>query len=187
LLEQLTRTIGHTSADARFRSWGNLMLLVAPAPALVQLLLWVLLRDWPSYPVICLLVILLGASTAISSMVWQSRRRLQQVPHQFRQDVQSAMLGCLAGFFAVSIVVALMRPGHDLAEFFPVFPLCIVVLAVCVFSMGGKLGLFYAATLFYFCLALLAARAPGLGPLLLGAAVSTHLLSTGLHIRLQRQ
>jgi serine/threonine-protein kinase len=187
LLEQLTRTISHTSADARFRSWGNLMLRVAPAPALVQVLLWLLFRDWPAYPVLCLLMILLGASTAISVMVWQSPRMLREVPHPFRQDVRSVMLGCLAGFFAVSIIVALTRPGHDLSEFFQVFPLCIIVLAVCVFSMGGKLGLFYAATLFYFALALLAAWVPGIGPLLLGMTISTHLLSTGLHIRLRTE
>jgi serine/threonine protein kinase len=66
LMEQLTRTIGHSSVDARYRSWGNVQLLVAPAPVFSQLLLWVLFRDWPAYPVICLLVILLGASTGIS-------------------------------------------------------------------------------------------------------------------------
>jgi hypothetical protein len=132
-------------------------------------------------------VILLGASTAIGGMVWQSRRMLREVPHPFRQDVRSAMLGCLFGFFAVSIIVALTRPGPEPSEFFQVFPLCIVVLAICVVATGSKLGLFYAAALFYFCLALLAARAPGLGALLLGGAVSTHLLSTGLHIRLRAE
>jgi serine/threonine protein kinase len=112
-------------------------------------------------------------------------RRLREVPYPFRQDVRSAMLGCLAGFFAVSIIVTLTRPGHNLSEFLQVFPLCIVVLAICVFTMGSKLGLFYVAALFYFTLALLAAWVPGIGPLLLGATVSTHLLSIGLHIRLQ--
>jgi serine/threonine protein kinase len=187
LLEQLTRTISHTSVDERFRSWGNFVLALAPAPALAQVLLWLLFRNWPSYPVIALLVILLGASTAISVMVGRSHRMLPGVSHQFRQDVRSAMLGCLVGFFAVSLLVTVMRPGHDLAEFFQVFPLCIVVLAVSVFIVGSRLGLFYAAAVFYFALALLAAWIPSIAPLLLGLAVSTHLLSTGLHIRLRTE
>lgn len=97
------------------------------------------------------------------------------------------MLGCLAGFFAVSLIVALTRPGHDLSEFFPAFPLCIVVLAVCVFTTGSKLGLLYAASLLYFALALLATRVPSLGPLLLGMAISANLMSTGLRIRLRTE
>jgi serine/threonine-protein kinase len=183
MLEELTRTLSHSSVDARFRSWGNLHLLVSPAPVLFQLLLWLLFRDWPSYPVLCLFVILLGASAGISLQLWQSPRTLRQVPHQYRQDMRSAMVGCLAGFYAVSIIVALMRRDHDPSEFFRVFPLYIVVLAVCIFMRGSQLGLLYAATLFYFALALLAAWAPGFGPLLLGVAASTHMLSTALYIR----
>jgi serine/threonine-protein kinase len=187
LLEQLTRTISHTSADVRFRSWGNLLLAVAPVPVLAQALLWVLFRGWPSYPVLCLLVILLGAFTAISLLVWRMPRLLPDVPQAFRHDVQSVMFGCLAGFFAVSIIVALTRPGHDLSEFFPVFPLCIAVLAVCVFASGSKVGLLYAAALFYFALALLAACVPRFGPLLLGMTISMNLLFTGLHVRLRTE
>jgi serine/threonine protein kinase len=187
LLGQLTRTISHSSVDARYRSWGNVQLLVAPLPVCFQLLLWVLLRDWPSYPVLCLLVILLGASTAISLQLWQSPRTLRRVPHQFRQDMRSAMVACLAGFYMVSVIVALMRPGLDLAEFFQVFPLWIVVLAVCIFMRGSQLGLLYAATLCYFALALLAAWAPRFDPLLLGVAVSSHMLSAGLYTRFQRE
>jgi hypothetical protein len=183
LLEELAQTIGHSNVDARFQSWGGLMLLVAPAPLLSQLLLWVLFRHWPSYPVICLIVVLLGASIGISIQLWQGLRTLGQVPHQYRQDMRAALLGCLIGFFAASIIVALMRPGDDLSEFFQAFPLYLVVLAVCIFTRGSQLGLLYAGAVLYFALALLAAWWPGVSPLLLGLAVSTHLTFTGLYAR----
>jgi serine/threonine-protein kinase len=183
LLEQLTREIGHSSVDARFRAWGDLQLLVSPAPLVCQLLLRLLCRDWPSYPVLCLATILLGATTGISLQLWRGLGELRQVPHQYRQDMRAAMVGCLAGFFAVSIVGALTWPGPNLSGLLHIFPLYIVILAVCIFMRGSQLGLLYAVALFYFALALLAAWAPGIGPLLLGLAASTHLLSTGLYIR----
>jgi hypothetical protein len=132
-------------------------------------------------------VILLGASTFITLLVWKVPGMLRGVPRQLRQDVRSLMLGCLGGLFAVSTIVSLTRPGHDVSELYQAFPLCIVVLAIGVFSGGSKIGLFYAMAGLYLAFALLAAWAPSFGPLLLGTAISTHLLSTALHIRSQRE
>ena len=61
------------------------------------------------------------------------------------------------------------------------------LLAFCAFVMGSKIGLLYAATLFYAALAVLAAWLPGIGPLLFGATASVHLLSTWLYLRSRRE
>jgi serine/threonine protein kinase len=186
LPEPLIETISYPGIGSRFGTWSRALLGVALGPVTLEVLLWGLFRDKPSYPVICLVLTLLAALVGTCFVLWPGQGSPRQGPPPYRREVRSVVLGCLAGLLMVPLLVALMRPGEDLSEFFMVFPLWILLLAVSCFFGASQVGIVYLMTLFSFALAVLAAWAPSLGPLLFGLTASLHLLCAGLYLRFRR-
>jgi hypothetical protein len=149
----------------------------------VQLGLFLFFHHRPDYPVICLILTALALSVLVPFVLWRTRDVVQRAPRPFRRFLWSVMFTRSAGGLLVPILVALLRPGHDLAEFYLVFPLWIFLEGNWCFLLGSEVGGGYLLALLHYAAALLVTLAPPLSPLVLGAAVSTSLLLGGLYLR----
>jgi serine/threonine protein kinase len=184
LLEKVTRAIRFsTGPHAQLRSWGSVMLLVAPLPALIQVVLFLLFWKRPSYPLIVMLFGVLAACVLTPLVLWPLREPLRKVPRTYRRFVGSIMATRCAGWLLVPVLVALMRPGHDLSEFFLVFPLWIFLDGNFCCLEGSEAGIGYLEALIHYAAAVLAALAPTWAPLVLGVLMSGQMLVDGLILR----
>ena len=154
---------------------------------LVQLTLLLVFGDRPSYPVICLVVTSLALSGLVPLMLWRNRAALRTAPRAFRRHYWSALLTRCTGGLLVPLLVALMRPGYDPAEFFLVFPFWLFLEGNLFFLVGSDAGGGYPVALVCYTAAVCAALAPYWGPLILGALVSSGILLAGLYLRLQTE
>jgi serine/threonine-protein kinase len=186
LLDRLARALSYSGSPAAegLRSWSRLLLWAAPLPVLLQLVLFLLFADWPSYPVICISTGIVAVVIVYPLILWPMREPLRKVPRGYRRLVWSMMCTRGIGFLLIPILVALMRPGHDPAEFFLVFPLWIFLDGNYYFLAGSEAGISYPVALVFYAAAVLASLAPPLSPLAVGAAVSVSMLIDGLYLRL---
>jgi serine/threonine-protein kinase len=183
LPERLARALSYSGSPAPLRAQSSILLRAGSVPVLVQLGLLMLFHDRPDYPVICLVLTALALSVLVPLVLWRTRDVVQRAPRPFRRFLWSVMFTRSAGGLLVPILVALMRPGHDLAEFYLVFPLWMFLEGNWCFLLGSEVGGGYLLALLHYAAALLVTLAPPLSPLALGAVVSTSLLLGGLYLR----
>jgi hypothetical protein len=186
ILERVTRALTYSGSPAGslLRSYSNLLLGMAPFPVLLLLVLFLLFASWPSYPVICLSTSMVAMVVVYPFLLWPMREPLRQVPRGYRRLVWSVMVARGTGLLLVPLVVALMRPGHDLAEFFLVFPLWILLDGNYYLLLGSEGGLSYPVAVVFYAAAVLATLAPSFSPLAWGGMVTISMLTDGLYLRL---
>jgi serine/threonine-protein kinase len=183
VLEKIGRTVSYSGAPDAMRSRGSVVLAMSPLPVVLQLMLFLVFGGWPSYPVICMAVGMVAVSICIPSVFWPSRHLLRKAPRLYRRFVWSLMSSRCAGFLLVPLLVALYRPGHDLAEFYLVFLLWIYLDGNFFLMMGAYSGAGYPAALVHYAAALLIALFPRFGPLAAGAMTSAGLVLLGTYLR----
>jgi hypothetical protein len=184
LVDRLVRAISYSGSAVYLRARSTTLLLASAVPVLAQLLLFLLFRDRPIYPAICMTVVLLVLSVLVPLVVWRiTRDYLGRAPRAFRRYFLSIMFTRSAGGLLVPVMVALMRPGHDPAEFFLVFPLWMFLEGNVYILLGSEAGGGYVVGLLHYSGAVVAALVPPLGPLALGTTVSCGLLLAGLYLR----
>jgi serine/threonine-protein kinase len=183
VLERIGRTVSYSGAPDTMRSRGSLVLAMSPIPVLVQFVLFLALGGWPSYPLICLGVALPIIAVCFTLMFWPSRHLLRKAPRLYRRFVWSLMSARLAGFFLVPLLVALFRPGHDLAEFSLVFVWWIFLEGNFFLMMGAYAGAGYPAALVQYAAAILIALFPHFGALAAGVLISGGLILLGTYLR----
>jgi serine/threonine-protein kinase len=183
LFEKLVRAIAFSGAPAQLRSWGSVMLLAAPVPALIQLTLLLLFGGWPSYPLVVVLFGVLAACMLTPVVLWPLRGPLRTVPRAYRRFVGSMMATRCAGWLLVPALVALWRPGHDLSEFLLVYPLWIFLDGNFYCMEGSEAGIGYLAALVHYIAAVLGALAPTWAPLILGLLMSGQMVVDGIFLR----
>jgi serine/threonine protein kinase len=183
VLEKIGRTVSYSGAPDTMRSRGSVVLAISPIPALLQFVLFLVLGDWPSYPLICLCVALPVIAVSFTLVFWPSRHLLRKAPRPYRRFVWSLMSARLTGFLLVPLLVALFRPGHDLAEFYLVFVWWIFLEGNFFLMMGAYAGWGYPAALVNYAVAVLIALFPHFGPLVCGALVSGGLVVLGTYLR----
>jgi hypothetical protein len=183
VLEQIGRTISYSGVPDTLRSRGATVLVMSPVPVLVQLVLFLVFGGWPAYPLICLAVALPIIAVVFPLMFWPSRHLLLAAPRPYRRLVWSLLSTRCAGFFLVPLLVALFRPGHDLAEFYLIFLLWIFLDGNFFLVLGAYMGAGYPAALLHYAAAVLIALFPHFGPLVCGALVSGGLVLIGTYLR----
>jgi serine/threonine-protein kinase len=183
LLQMIGRTIRYSGAPDTMRSRGAVVLAMSPAPVLVQLFLFLIFGGWPSYPLICAVVGMTIATIFITSFFWPSRHLLRKAPRLYRRFVWSLMSARVAGFLLIPLLVALFRPGHDLAEFYLIFLLWIFLDGNFFLVMGSYAGAGYPAALVHYAAAVVVALFPHFGPLIAGTLVSAGLVLLGTYLR----
>jgi hypothetical protein len=182
-LERLSRVVRFSGVPAHMRSWSSTMLLLAPVPVVLQLLLLLLFGGWPSYPLIVVAVGLLAAAACAPLVLWPVLGSLRKVPRFYRRYVWSLMVTRWAGWLLVPAIVALMRPGDDPAEFYLVFPLWAFLDGNFYCMIGSEAGVAYPVALVHYAAAVLVTLAPPLSPLVLGVLMSGDMLIDGLYLR----
>jgi serine/threonine protein kinase len=186
MVEHLARALTYDSpASLSLRSWSTLLLWMASLPILTQVVLFLLFTGWPSYPAICVWTCVLAVLVLDPLLLWPMRRPLRQVPRTYRRWIWSLMLARCTGFLLVPVVVALMRPGYDLAEFFLVFPLWIVLDGNYYLLTGSEGGLSYPVAVSFYAAGVLMTLAPSISPLVYGVLVTISMLIDGLYLRLR--
>jgi len=183
VLERIGRTVSYSGAPDTMRSRGSAVLAMAPVPVLLQLMLFLVFRGWPAYPLICLAVGMLAMSIFIPLFFWHSRHLLRKAPRLYRRFVWSLISTRCAGFVLVPLLVALFRPGHDLAEFYWIFLLWIFLDGNFFLVSGAYMGAGYPAALVHYVAAVVIALFPHFGPLVAGALVSAGLVLLGTFLR----
>jgi serine/threonine protein kinase len=188
LLERVSRTVSYRGPGPRtLRAWSTYLLLASPVPLVVQLTLFLLFGDWPSYPVICAFSGLIAAalfSTVLLSLFYTPMRR---APRMYRRYLWSLLLMRYAGWLLMPPLVALMRPGRELSEFYMVFPLWIFLEGNLYLVMGSEGGFCYPVALFHYAVAVLVTFIPFYGPLVLGATVTGSMLMDALYLKFQSE
>jgi serine/threonine-protein kinase len=188
VLDHLARALSYSGSPATgLRWWSTWLLGMAPIPVLVQLVLWLLFGGWPSYPVICMSTGILAVAVLYPLLLWTMREPLRHVPRSYRRRVWSVLYARVIGFLLVPVVVALMRPGHDPAEFFLVFALWILLDGNYYLIMGSEGGLVYLAAPLFYAAAVLMTLAPTLSPVTAGVMVSISMMIDGVYLRLCRE
>jgi hypothetical protein len=188
VLDRVARAISYSgsAANGSLRSWSALLLWTAPVPLLIQLVLFLLFAGWASYPVICMSTGIVAVVTIYPLVLWPMREPLRKVPRGYRRLVWSLMFARGVGYLLVPALVALMRPGHDPAEFFLVFPLWIFLDGNYYLLAGSEGGISYPVALLFYAAALLVTLAPLYSPLAVGVLTSISMLIDGLYLRLWR-
>jgi hypothetical protein len=183
LLERMARTISYSDSRAPLRTSGAALLQVAPLPVTIQLMLLLFFGDQPAYPVICMTVAVLAIAVLMPLSAWQLRRPLQQAPRGIRRYLTSLLLVRWVGYLMVPGIVALMRPGHEPAEFYMVFALWILMDGNFYLMVGSEVGIGYPMALLNYTAAVLVSLAPGWAPLAAGLLISGSMLVQGLYLR----
>jgi serine/threonine protein kinase len=183
VLEKVGRTVGYSGAPDTLRSRGSVVLLMSPIPVLVQLVLFLVFGGRPAYPLICLAVALPIISVCFPLVLWPCRHLLRQAPRLYRRHVWSLVSARLVGFLLVPLLVALFRPGRDLAEFYLVFLWWSFLEGNFFLVLGAYLGAGYPAALLHYAVAVLIALFPHFGPLVCGAQISAGLVLQGTYLR----
>jgi hypothetical protein len=151
---------------------------------LLQVVLFLLFAAWPSYAAICVFTGTAAVTVVYPLVLWPMREPLRQVPRGYRRLVWSIMVTRGVGYLLVPVVVALMRPGRDPAEFFLVFPLWILLDGNYYFLMGSEGGVGYLVAALFYAATVLMTLAPAWSPLAAGGMVSLSMLLDGLYLRL---
>jgi serine/threonine protein kinase len=184
-LEQLTRTVSYASPmPVSFRAWSRYLLWASPFPAVTQLVLFLLFRTWPSYPVICVLTGVLGGAVVDILILWPFHRLLRRAPRGYRRYAWSLMLMRCAGWALVPALVGLIQPTHDLADFYLVFPFYAFMDGNYYLMTGSENGLGYPLAVLHYAAALLICLALPFGPLIVGVLLSGNMFLDGLFLRL---
>jgi serine/threonine-protein kinase len=183
VLERLARTISYSGSAGYLRSRSSALLMVAPVPFVVQLVLLLFFGDWPAYPVICLIVPLLHMSVLVPLILWPFSAVLRKAPRAARRHFWSAMGTRAVSWLLMPVLVALMRPGHDPAEFFLVFALWCFLDGNFYVIMGSEVGHNYLVALVHYIAAVLVTFVPHWGPLVVGALASASMFLNSLYLR----
>ncbi|MFO0845262.1 MAG: serine/threonine-protein kinase [Gemmataceae bacterium] len=183
LREKAARAIRFIGVPGHLRPWGLAMLLGCPVPVLIHLTLFLLCRGRPAYPLIAVTVGVVAACVVTPLLFWPAWEPLRRVPRAYRRFVASLTIARCAGWLLIPALVATTRPGHDLAEFFLVFPLWIFLDGNYYCLMGTEAGVAYLVALVHYAAALLVALALPWSPLALGVLMSGQMLLDGLILR----
>lgn len=183
VVEKIGRTIGYSGAPGNMRPRGWVVLAMSPLPVLLQLALLLIFGRWPSYPLICAIVGMSVACTMISGFFWASGHLLRQAPRLYRRFVWTLMSCRVIGFLMVPLLVALFRPGHNLAEYYLVFLWWVFLEGNFNLLMGIYFGGGYPAALVHYAAAMMIAIFPPIGPLVGGALISAGLVMLGTYLR----
>jgi hypothetical protein len=181
--EKIGRTVGYSGAPDAMSSRGSVVLAIAAVPVLVQLVLFVVFGGSPSYPLICLAVGMAAPSVIIPLVFWRSRHLLRKAPRLYRRFVWSLISSRWAMYLLVPLLVALFRPGHDLAELYLIFLFWIYLDGNFFLMMGAYAGAGYPVALAHYAVAVLIAHFPHFGPLAAGAMTSAGLVLLGTYLR----
>ncbi|HYT88518.1 MAG TPA: serine/threonine-protein kinase [Gemmataceae bacterium] len=182
-LERLTRTIRFSGAPATMRPRSFAVLLQSPMPTLIQLTLFLLFRNQPAYPVVCISVGIVVIALIVPRFFWMSWALLRTAPRIYRRFVMSLICSRFAGWLLVVAIVALARPGHDLAEFYLVFPMWIILDGSFYFLMGSYVGAAFPVAFLHYAVAVLVTLALPFGPLVCGGLASIGLAFLALYLR----
>ncbi len=79
-LERLTRAVAYSGWHVSLRSQSLALLLLAPIPVAVQVVLLLLFGSWPSFPVICVVLTILPSFLLLSFLLWRLSEALGKAP-----------------------------------------------------------------------------------------------------------
>jgi serine/threonine protein kinase len=182
-LDQMARLLRHSHIDVNFGAWSTIALCVAPVPFMLQLAVYLFLRDRPGYPLIAL-----GASMATVLLVlylvlFHKRASYALVPAVQRRQVFSTWCGHAIGFLLVPLLIARMVRPETTEEWFVVYAIWLVQVGGTFFTLAPSAGFLYLTGCACFLLALLIPWIPEFAPLLVGTLMSVNMTIHGLFLR----
>jgi serine/threonine protein kinase len=182
LLDHLSRTLAHNVLDERWLSFANRARLIAPLPALVMAVLYLLFFGHPQFPMIAAWTMLGTLVGAISLMMLAHGQAIQAIPGRERRQVQSLWIGNIVACILVMLTV-LLRIDSDPEAWFLVFPLWAILAGQAYLSMGANVGRLYVTGTVCFLLSVLMLLTPRWAALECGLFMSFNLAyqSTMMH------
>jgi serine/threonine-protein kinase len=184
LLERFTRALEHRHHDVEFRSWGNLLLLIAPLVGLGHLSVFALaLWGGPLLRVGVLLPLVLLA--VINGLLfWHPRFRgtLPTTP-AVRQLWALQLSQGLGGLLAIVLVYQIVSPDLPLREL-AMYPVWAIIIGEMFFVLGSTYwGRCYVFGVISFALSVLMPLHLAWAPAALGGLACVSLAAFGLHLR----
>jgi serine/threonine protein kinase len=184
LVDRLAHTLNRDQFVFHLRPLGNVMLAVAPLPALVQLAVFVLAAGTPAYAAVSMLAFLGMVLIGVACFLWTNRVHPLMPRGPADRQLWSARIGQLLGMFLTPLVsYAVAEPGRPWNGL-TVYPFWCILTGVTFFGLANAFwGRLYLVALVWFAAALLMPLRLEWAPLELGLLLSGMLLVLSRHLR----
>lgn len=183
LLDQVARTIGHHSFDARFRGFANRMLLFAPVPLLVHLVAYAIFRGQTYYPTAMVATTACLLFTLVPALIITGTATLRDLPAWQKRHFMTVWIGHMVAMLVILLVVYWGTPRDQPERLLMVYPLWAATAAMSFLSHATEAGMYYMVGAILFCVAILMAVTPSWAPLEVAFFMTANMTSQALYLR----
>jgi serine/threonine-protein kinase len=160
IVDRLARTMGHSREAVELYVLGSYLAFLAPLPFLVQLVVWFLYRERPSYPAIALGTMLVSVLLLLTAFYAYSRSIAALSVSRVARQLWAVRLGHLLGIGLAPVVLRQLTPADVPFNALAVFPVWSLMMGVTFFGLGGRFwgGLYLVGFAFFGLAVLMALR-----------------------------
>lgn len=181
--DQVSRTIGHHSFDARFRGMANGMLGFAPVPIVVHLVAFALFHGRSYYPLAMTLTTAGMVFTMLPLLLVFGRPTLRLLPAWQRRHFITVWIGHMIAMGMMLLAVVVSVPADRPEVLLMVYSLWAATAGLSFLAHATEAGMYYMIAAVLFCMSALLAITPYYAPLEVAALMSINLTAQGLYLR----
>ncbi|HKB35594.1 MAG TPA: serine/threonine-protein kinase [Gemmataceae bacterium] len=183
LFDHVGRALTRVRIDPRFREWSKLTLAVAPVPAVVFTLVFLLFRSHPDFPRIIVGTTVVAILLVQSILLNSHRAMLRLVPGEQRRHIRTVWGANTLAMLSSLLVVWRMTPPDQPERLLMVYPLWLTCVGITFAAFASHAGLLYVLSGLAFSLAVLTTFIPQWAPIIVGLFATSNLTTQGLFFR----
>jgi hypothetical protein len=181
LIEQITRAVVRRRQDfPHYANWGRMLLVLAPFPALIHLVLVLGFQHADYFPLLAITVSLATGFITQVIISLGAREGLRCVPASLRRHANITWGGYFLAYPLLIFAVWRYWPADQPDFVLIMYPLSIITVAVAQFAFAAEMGAFFISGAVTFVAGLLTTMFPVWAPFIAGLLITFNVGGFGL-------
>jgi serine/threonine protein kinase len=187
LLGQVARTISHSNFDARFRDFGNRMLILSPIPLAVHLIAYAVFHRNTHFAAFMVATTALMVALIVPLLLSSGISTRRDIPSWQRKHFLTVWLGHLVTMMVVLFAVWLAVPADRPNGMLLVYPIWAATAGLSFLAHATEAGMYYMVAAVLFSVSILTALTPAWAPLEVAFFMSANMGAQALYLRKMTQ
>jgi len=180
---QVARAVQHVSYSEHFGLWSKVILMLAPAPLLVSVIVFLLTWNTPRFPLAMANTTAITMSLVQIIMLAANRGHMRLVPSTQRRQIATVWIGHTIAGLLLWFIIWYATPADHPEQLLLIYPCWMVLVGMAYLGLAAEVGTNYVVGTVCMLMGLLTVFIPHAAPLLLAAFATANITTQGMMLR----